>query len=177
MYLSMRSIPGKDFCNKAIVTTHARLARTKAAHLSSPGFFLRGEEDTIRTAMPLHYLAEISGYAEQDLPILLAPVVHNVALLMVRDRHGNEVVPVADDVADDDQIRRFFEGLNSDHCLPRWWRKRPDPAGTSSPAGTNSQRSGAISRDVCCKASSSEISSERRGIRSSQMSDRTGSWA
>lgn len=91
------------------VITHARLARAKAARLSAPGFFLRVGEDTIRPAMPLRHLSEVSGYAERDLPLLLAPMIHDGVLRMVRDRHGNEAVLVADDVADDDQVRRFLK--------------------------------------------------------------------
>tara|TARA_R110000850_G_scaffold192777_1_gene319672 strand:+ start:175 stop:714 length:540 start_codon:yes stop_codon:yes gene_type:complete len=93
----------------ATVITHARLARAKAARLSAPGFFLRVETDTVRPAMPLRHLAEVSGYTAHDLPLLLAPMIYDGVLRMVRDRHGNEAVLVADDVADDDQIRRFLK--------------------------------------------------------------------
>ncbi|MBW3243578.1 hypothetical protein KUV57_12970 [Epibacterium sp. DP7N7-1] len=92
-----------------IVITHSRLARAKAARLSNPAFFLRVGEDTIRPAMPLRHLAAVSGYAERDLPLMLAPMIHDGALRMVRDRHGNDAVLVADDVADNDQVRRLLK--------------------------------------------------------------------
>ncbi|WP_027234552.1 hypothetical protein [Leisingera caerulea] len=93
----------------AIVNTHARLARAKAARIEDPGFYLRAEGGAVRPAMPLEHLALISGYREDELPLLLAPLIHDGAMRIVRDSNGNKAIHAADGYVDESEIRRFMK--------------------------------------------------------------------
>lgn len=108
-----RSVPQASFAELlrliALMLTHSRLARTKAAPLASPASYIRSTSGWVWPTLPLRHLEILSGVPERDLVLMLSPLVKDNVASVFSNRDGIRMVVISNELAHEGAIRSFLK--------------------------------------------------------------------
>jgi len=98
-----------------IIVTHGRLARTAAAEMRAPGYWIAARRQHVSPqsfhrdpVMPIEHLTTITGFSDLQLRTLLKPLSQDNAVQLVRNTEGVLGVVMVEGISDDAQARRFM---------------------------------------------------------------------